>query len=125
MAPLNSRSASRNCRRMLTSEAAPTSAAASGPSRTTAASVADELGDHFVCRDVSGFDRVADQEQDLQDDQGKCRPPAADVRYIGPRCAAPSRGHQQPGEDHDEADIEPCGPGDHAVTPSRAVPAPP
>jgi hypothetical protein len=39
---------------MLISEEAPTSAAASGPSRTTAARVAAELGDHFVCRDVSG-----------------------------------------------------------------------
>ena len=54
MAPLNSRSASRSWRRGLMSEAAPTSAAASGPSRTTAASVAAELGDHFVCREVSG-----------------------------------------------------------------------
>ncbi len=39
---------------MLTTETAPTSAAASGPSRTTAASVAAELGDHFVCRETSG-----------------------------------------------------------------------
>ncbi len=54
IAPLNSRSASSSWRRRLSTATAPTSAAAMGPSRTTAASVAAELGDHFVCRDVSG-----------------------------------------------------------------------
>lgn len=39
---------------MLITETAPTRAAATGPSSTTAASVAAELGDHFVCRDTSG-----------------------------------------------------------------------
>ena len=54
MAPLKSRSPSLSWRRMLSSDVAPTSAAASGPSRTTAARVAAELGDHLVCRAVSG-----------------------------------------------------------------------
>ncbi len=53
IAPLNIRSGSRSFGRKLRSELAPTNAAASGPSRTTAASVAAELGDHFVCRALS------------------------------------------------------------------------
>ena len=53
MAPLNSRSDSR-WRRKLSTDTAPTRAAPSGPSSTTPASVADELGDQADCRAASG-----------------------------------------------------------------------
>src|SRR5258708_26951989 len=52
--PLNTRSARRVLRRTLIRDTAPTSAAPSGPSSTTAARVADELGDQAACRAASG-----------------------------------------------------------------------
>ena len=54
MPPLNTRSASSRLRRRLSTDTAPTSAAPIGPSSTTAASVADELGDQADCRAASG-----------------------------------------------------------------------
>jgi hypothetical protein len=54
IAPLKSRSATISWRRRLITAIAPVSAAPMGPSRTTAASVADELGDQADCRVASG-----------------------------------------------------------------------
>src|SRR5487761_678025 len=54
MPPLNSRCATSRPRRALSTETAPTIAAPTGPSRTTEASVAEELGDQADLRGIRG-----------------------------------------------------------------------
>src|SRR5215469_5368989 len=66
---------------------APTSPAAPGPSRTAAASVADELGDHLVCLDVSGA------RAESQTRNSACRTPSASHSAANAKLA---RGHRSP-----------------------------
>ena len=54
MAPLNSRPCSRSCRLRLSTETAPTSAAPTRPTSTTAARLAAELGDQADWRAAIG-----------------------------------------------------------------------
>ncbi len=91
---------------------APTSPAAPGPSSTAAASVADELGDHLVCRDVSGALAVSQMRNSA------IRTPRATqglgtsvVANIGREPAALGTTARDSGHHHD-ADIDPGGQAD-------------